>query len=692
MKNTGVSPASRPSPGTPTSPTALVGGLKASLGGTQPAPANPLANIFSKVEITPESILSVLSKTQTQATPTLQGLSSFLQSVAGGNTTQPSEMASQSTTTSPAAPATSCMKGRHVSSNAQPFMSQGFAYSPNSSSSEVSSTSVNKAPLGHSTGLPSSSFKPPASTLGFASSQASSPSLQPAENPLSQSSENSEAKAESEPTSPSLEMKIHNFLKGNPGFSGLNLNIPILSSLGSAVPPESHSSSSDFNRGPTSTSMDSIDGTPVRDERSGTPTQDEMMDKPSSSNVDTLSLLSKIISPGSSTPSSTRSPLQGREDSYSQELSNSVYRSFGMSRDSPGSTYKQSSDSVELPSSLMDSPQEKFYPDTSFQEDEDYRDFDYSGPPPSALVNLEKQPAKSILKSGKHADSAEYQPVLSGYGQRASGFGMKPFPQPLRSLHDQGESCDPLSSPGMYGSYNLRGSDSGSDASPTPSKNDVFFSPDSNHNSLSKSMPHSGLSQKQYPDSPHLGQQRSSLFSPQNALLSPASRPPTSSADKAAAVPSISATSTIEFKNMLKNASRKPSEENKLFGQGSKGGSGDGSGLGQAAISAGEQQQQQQEEHYRIETRVSSSCLDLPDSTEEKGAPIETLGYHNASSRGISGEPIQTVESIRALGKAGRGHGSESPAGARSGFEAEQHAKENSFDKGTSQAPQRCPP
>lgn len=68
----GVSPASRPSPGTPTSPSNLSTGLKT------PAPApttshNPLANILSKVEITPESILSALSKTQTQSAPALQG-------------------------------------------------------------------------------------------------------------------------------------------------------------------------------------------------------------------------------------------------------------------------------------------------------------------------------------------------------------------------------------------------------------------------------------------------------------------------------------------------------------------------------------------------------------------------------------------------------------------------------------------
>ncbi|XP_070807260.1 LOW QUALITY PROTEIN: regulation of nuclear pre-mRNA domain-containing protein 2 [Pituophis catenifer annectens] len=677
MKNTGVSPASRPSPSTPTSPSSLMGGLKTPVTGPLGTSPNPLASILSKVEITPESILSALSKSQAQAAPGLQGLSSFLQSVAG-NSGQPNETGPQSSSPAPTNTPTASGKGKNVLSTTQPFMPQSLSYSPNSSSSaEVSSTSVNKMPAGHSPGLSGSGFKPPINSLGFASSQAPSPSLRPVETPTPQSSEISETKMEPEPTSPSLEMKIHNFLKGNPGFSGLNLNIPILSSLGSSnLPPESHSSSSpDFNRGPTSTSMDSIDGTPVRDERSGTPTQDEMMDKPSSSNVDTMTLLSKIISPGSSTPSSTRSPLQSRDDSYPQELPNSAYRPFGLSRDSPAGMYKPPPDGIELPSSLMDSPQEKFYPDTSFQEDEDYRDFDYPGPPPSALMNLEKQPAKSILKSGKLSDPSEYPTVMSSYRPRPSGFGLKaPFPQPGRSLHDQSDSCDPLPSTGIYGSYALRGNDSGSDASPTPSKNDAFFPPDSNHSGLPKSaQQHSGLLQKQYPDSPHVAPQRS-LFSPQNTLLSPTGRLPTSNAEKSV-LSSISATSTMEFKNMLKNASRKPSEEGKHFGQGPKGGASDVPGL-----SPGGEPLKQAEEHFRIETRVSSSCLDLPDSTEEKGAPIETLGYHNMTSRGMSGEPIQTVESIRVLGKGSRGHGREAP---RTGW-FEMSSAGSTFDHGPS--------
>ncbi|XP_064226577.1 regulation of nuclear pre-mRNA domain-containing protein 2 isoform X6 [Aotus nancymaae] len=464
MKNTGVSPASRPSPGTPTSPSNLTSGLKT------PAPAttshNPLANILSKVEITPESILSALSKTQTQSAPTLQGLSSLLQSVTG-NPVPTSEAASQSTSASPANTTVSTIKGRNLSSSTQPFIPKSFNYSPNSSTSEVSSTSASKASIGQSPGLPSATFKLPSNSLGFTATHNTSPAAPPTEVTMCQSSEVSKPKLESESTSPSLEMKIHNFLKGNPGFSGLNLNIPILSSLGSSAPSESHPS--DFQRGPTSTSIDNIDGTPVRDERSGTPTQDEMMDKPTSSSVDTMSLLSKIISPGSSTPSSTRSPPPGRDESYPRELSNSVstYRPFGLGSESP---YKQPSDGMERPSSLMDSSQEKFYPDTSFQEDEDYRDFDYSGPPPSAMMNLEKKPAKSILKSSKLSDTTEYQPILSSYSHRAQEFGVKSaFPPSVRALLDSSENCDRLSSsPGLFGAFSVRGNEPGSDRSPSP--------------------------------------------------------------------------------------------------------------------------------------------------------------------------------------------------------------------------------
>ncbi|XP_075834262.1 regulation of nuclear pre-mRNA domain-containing protein 2 isoform X4 [Microtus pennsylvanicus] len=214
MKNTGVSSASRPSPATPTSPCNLTSGLKT------PAPAttashNPLANILSKVEITPESILSALSKTQTQSAPALQGLSSLLQSVTG-NPVPASDAASQSSTTSPASTTGSTIKGRNLLSNTQSFISKSFNYSPNSSTAEVSSTSASKAPVGQSPVLPSTPFKLPSSTLGFTGTHNTSPAAPPAEVAMCQSSEVSKPKLESESTSPSLEMKIHNFLKEYP--------------------------------------------------------------------------------------------------------------------------------------------------------------------------------------------------------------------------------------------------------------------------------------------------------------------------------------------------------------------------------------------------------------------------------------------------------------------------------------------
>ncbi|XP_061039532.1 regulation of nuclear pre-mRNA domain-containing protein 2 isoform X6 [Eubalaena glacialis] len=214
MKNTGVSPASRPSPGTPTSPSNLTSGLKT------PAPAtttshNPLANILSKVEITPESILSALSKTQTQSAPALQGLSSLLQSVTG-NPVPSSEAAPQSTSASPANTTVSSIKGRNLPSNTQSFIPKSFSYSPNSSTSEVSSTSASKASIGQSPGLPSSTFKLPSNTLGFTGTHNTSPAAPPTEVAMCQSSEISKPKLESESTSPSLEMKIHNFLKEYP--------------------------------------------------------------------------------------------------------------------------------------------------------------------------------------------------------------------------------------------------------------------------------------------------------------------------------------------------------------------------------------------------------------------------------------------------------------------------------------------
>ncbi|KAG9480829.1 hypothetical protein GDO78_010214 [Eleutherodactylus coqui] len=626
MKTTGVSPAAKPSPGTPTTPTSTLG--SAVKPPAQSAP-NPLANILSKVEITPESILSALSKTQVPSTPNLQGLSSLIQSVAlhSGSSTI-------STSTAPMNTAVQTVKDRNTPAVIPPFLPKTYGYSPTNSNSDVSSTSVCKPNV-----PPSSNAKLPVST-GF-----SSQPLMTDEKISSQPSEMHKPPEEVE--SSSLELKIHNFLKGNPGFSGLDLNIPILSGLGSTVVPEP---SSEFLSGPSSTSLDNVDGTPVRDERSGTPTQDEMMDKPTSSNVDSVSLLSKIISPGSSTPSSSRSPLLTKDNEFPKLQSLPSFRAYGLGADSP-TAYRQASDIMEKPSAV-DSTLEKFFPDTSFHEDEDYRDFDYAGPPSSG--SLDKGPSKSMLKSNMHLDSMEYPPPQSFSQSQEFRQSFSHTIQPTFLSGEKGSSLSPASD--RYSGYNIRGNNLEANKSPSPPKDDPFYPSDTNHN-----IP------MLYSESSHTPQNRHSNFHPKN------NPPPTRTIGSEQSSSTLSASSTMEFKNMLKNASRRPSDESK-FGQ-----AGFKEDVHLSSRShTGSASEDHSEEQYRIETRVSSSCVDLPDSTEEKGAPIETLGYHNMGNMRFSGEPIKTVESMRVGMKAGRPHGID---GNRSGW-FEMGNAGSSFDGG----------
>ncbi|XP_037853940.1 regulation of nuclear pre-mRNA domain-containing protein 2 isoform X10 [Chlorocebus sabaeus] len=175
-----------------------------------PSPALALPNLanvdLAKISSILSSLTSVMKNT---------GLSSLLQSVTG-NPVPASEAASQSTSASPANTTVSTIKGRNLPSNAQPFISKSFNYSPNSSTSEVSSTSASKASIGQSPGLPSTTFKLPSNSLGFTATHNTSPAAPPTEVTMCQSSEVSKPKLESESTSPSLEMKIHNFLKEHP--------------------------------------------------------------------------------------------------------------------------------------------------------------------------------------------------------------------------------------------------------------------------------------------------------------------------------------------------------------------------------------------------------------------------------------------------------------------------------------------
>ncbi|XP_044800343.1 regulation of nuclear pre-mRNA domain-containing protein 2 isoform X9 [Bubalus kerabau] len=197
-----------PAPVTMTTTPPLPKPVNTSLLSPTPALALPnLANVdLAKISSILSSLTSVMKNT---------GLSSLLQSVTG-NPVPSSEATPQSTSASPANTTVSSIKGRNLSSNTQSFIPKSFSYSPNSSTSEVSSTSASKASIGQSPGLPSTTFKLPSSTLGFTGNHSASPAAPPTEVAMCQSSEASKPKLESESTSPSLEMKIHNFLKEHP--------------------------------------------------------------------------------------------------------------------------------------------------------------------------------------------------------------------------------------------------------------------------------------------------------------------------------------------------------------------------------------------------------------------------------------------------------------------------------------------
>ncbi|XP_048476393.1 regulation of nuclear pre-mRNA domain-containing protein 2-like isoform X4 [Rhincodon typus] len=661
MKNT-VSPAVGQAPVLAVTSAAPAGaqlnsGLKAPTQKPSQVTPNPLASILSKVELTPESILSALSKTQGPSAPALQGLSSLLQSVTG-STSVPSSSASSNISTPAVTNVTSPIdKGVPIiNAGAQPLIQGLIGCSPNSPASEVSSgSSVNSAPVNHSPALSSASLKAPANTTVLESSLRGTTSG--SRGGLSSQKSSAEvvaAETEAEPSSPSsLEMKIHNFLKVNPGFKALDLNIPLLSNLGSGdskslLPP------SDASRNPGGAMLDNQDGTPVRDERGGTPTQDEIMDKPTTpGTIDPMSLLSKLISPPSSSTSSTISPPlslpQNRDSGYS-EISNTVpsYQSsssYSRGRSPFPSSFKPS-EMWEQSSPHRDSPPEQFY------SGESCTDFDYAGPPPS-VSSLVNQPPKSILKSNKPADQSpnEYQSVSTSYSRLKSVLS-----KPMKSILKKQEAYGSRSnSRGGYGD-----DDQGveNENLSSPGQNNPFFLSESNNIILQPSfsdMSRTGSLPKAFSDSLCSAPSRQSSSTQSTG---PYSRTPVTNIEKAVSLGSpVSATSTIEFKNMLKNASRRPTDEKPLespISPAPPGGvneKGSLSVFGQSGIA-----ETGDEEQHCIETHISTS--ELSKSIEERGAPIETLGSSTPSAgRLMFGEPIQTLDSSRGSGRGNMSHG-----------------------------------
>ncbi|KAG7469431.1 hypothetical protein MATL_G00128790 [Megalops atlanticus] len=377
MKSTGVSPVSRPSPGTPTTPSNLKPPTP-SPGGTQAA--NPLASILSRVDITPEGILSALSKTQAQSGG-LQGLSSLLHSVAGNATSGAGK--ERPPTSSSAAPP----RG-HSYTAPEAAPSSSSSSTAGGKTSTTPTTPKQKLPLGNN-------YKHELDR----------------ERGREQEKEREPTPNVSTPPS-SLESKIHKFLQGNPGFSALNLGIPILGSGpgGSSDSPLLGS--------------ENVDGTPVRDETGGTPTQDEIMDKPGS---ESLALL---------TDSSSLGGVKKLTSSAGHDLSPTAYRS----------------DSWEA----SISPQALF--GEAEDRDGDYRSGRYSG------FGTDKKPAKSALKP-KGEDAAKRKASLSASAassSSSSSISQDAKPGHGKARKDGHGAGSSLGKPGVYdGGGERRGSTAG---------------------------------------------------------------------------------------------------------------------------------------------------------------------------------------------------------------------------------------
>uniref|UniRef100_W5KZ86 Regulation of nuclear pre-mRNA domain-containing protein 2 n=1 Tax=Astyanax mexicanus TaxID=7994 RepID=W5KZ86_ASTMX len=229
MKSTGVSPVSRPSPGTPTTPSSHAPSKPPPSGTPTP---NPLASILSRVDISPEGILSALTKTQTNS-PRLQGLSSLLSSARAGTLSSQNPTPSSSTPTS----------------------------STNTTATSTTTPSTPKTPKASANSLK----REPELERGLEWDRVKEKDREKEKNKerdrreREREREKEKDRSREVPPMPSLESKINSFLQGNPGFSALGLDDGVSNS-------------------PLLVGGDNADSTPVRDESGSTPTQDEIMD------------------------------------------------------------------------------------------------------------------------------------------------------------------------------------------------------------------------------------------------------------------------------------------------------------------------------------------------------------------------------------------------------------------------------
>ncbi|XP_062393883.1 regulation of nuclear pre-mRNA domain-containing protein 2 [Sardina pilchardus] len=257
MKGSGVSPATRPSPTTPTTPSSQSTASKTPVPApSTPPAANPLASILSRVDITPEGILSVLSKTQAHG-PGLQGLSSLLHGVSGPSsgstssaTTSTPQLSSSSTVTSATGTTATASKAKPAPSNS-------------------TKRDLERERMREWEKVREREREKEREKEREAERQREKERERERERQRERERERAEKAAAAAAAAasaaaaamPSLDSKIHTFLQGNPAFGGLGLD-------------DGDASSSPLLVG------DNADGTPVRDEAAATPTQDEMMDSP----------------------------------------------------------------------------------------------------------------------------------------------------------------------------------------------------------------------------------------------------------------------------------------------------------------------------------------------------------------------------------------------------------------------------
>ncbi|KAF4087472.1 hypothetical protein AMELA_G00071130 [Ameiurus melas] len=184
MKNTGVSPVSRPSPGTPTTQPSHTPTAKAPPTVGTAAP-NPLASILSRVDISPEGILNALTKTHTHS-----GLSTLLSSARAGTLTSPNSAPSSSAVTMATVTATVTTTTATPTTPTTPKTPKAIEH--NSLSRESERERVTD---------------------------------------WERDREKEQEKDRQEVAMPSLESKINNFLQVNPGFAGVfeaESNSPLL--------------------------------------------------------------------------------------------------------------------------------------------------------------------------------------------------------------------------------------------------------------------------------------------------------------------------------------------------------------------------------------------------------------------------------------------------------------------------------